>query len=192
GLRISVFYAVDARREAVQGKVGSFALRNRDIEIGGVALTLMGGSFHGQAHLRQLDHYSVTGEFSGVDARRTVAMYSTEPLPWDALVFGAVTLDGSLKNSKDLRAGGNLTPAPTGDAVRGEIHVAYDAAGGTLDMGQSTVSLPHSRADFSGAINSELKVHVETRDLNDLLPALGQSAAALPVKLGSGQAVFDG
>src|ERR1035441_9754763 len=184
GLRLSGFYAVDARREAVQGRVGSFALRKKDIEIGGVALTLMGGTFLGQAHLRQLDHYSVTGEFSGVDARRTVAMYSTEPLPWDALVFGAVTLDGSLKNSKDLRAGGNLTlaPAPTGDAVRGEIHVAYDAAGGTLDMGQSTVSLPHSRADFSGAINSELKVHVETRDLNDLLPALGQSSSALPVK----------
>src|ERR1019366_88895 len=148
----------------------------------------------GQAHLRQLDHYSVTGELSGVDARRTVAMYSREPLPWDALVFGAVTLDGSLKNSQALRAGGNLTlaPAPPGDAVRGEIHVAYDAAGGTLDLGQSTVTLPHSRVDFSGAINSELKVHVETRDLNDLLPALGQSAAALPVKLGSGQALFDG
>src|ERR1039458_7982697 len=194
GLRLSGFYAVDARREAVQGRVGSFALRNRDIEIGGVALTLMGGSFLGQAHLRQLDHYSVTGELSGVDARRTVAMYSREPLPWDALVFGAVTLDGSLKDSKDLRAGGSLTlaPAPPGDAVRGEIHVAYDAAGGTLDLGQSTVSLPHSRVDFSGAINSELKVHVETRDLNDLLPALGQSAAALPVKLGSGQVLFDG
>src|ERR1035438_124257 len=185
-LRLSGFYAVDARREAVQGQVGSFALRGKDIEIGGVALTLMGGTFLGQAHLRQLDRYSVTGDFGGVDARRTVAMYSTEPLPWDALVFGAVTLDGSLSNSKDLRAGGTLTlaPAPPGDAVHGEIHVAYDAAGGTLDLGQSTVSLPHSRVDFSGALNSELKVHVETRDLNDLLPALGQSAAALPVKLG--------
>src|ERR1022692_2386386 len=217
-LRLSGFYAVDARREAVQGQVGSFALRGKDIEIGGVALTLMGGTFLGQAHLRQLDRYSVTGDFSGVDARRTVAMYSREPLPWDALVFGAVTLDGSLKNSKDLRAGGNLTlaPASAGDAVRGEIHVAYDAAGGTLDLGQSTVTLPHSRVDFSGAINSELKVHVETRDLNDLLPALGQSAAALPVKFdhsrtvapigaatgvptwgpegsqNSGQAIFDG
>ena len=91
GLRLSGFYAVDARREAVQGRVGSFALRHRDIEIGGVALTLMGGTFLGQAHLRQLDHYSVTGDFSGVDARRTVAMYSREALPWDALVFGAVT-----------------------------------------------------------------------------------------------------
>ena len=50
--------------------------------------------------------------------------------------------------------------------------------------------------DFSGAINSELKVHLETSDLNDLLPALGTSAASVPVKLGNGPALgaalFDG
>ena len=192
GLRLSGFYAADKRREAVQGQVKSFALRGRDIEIGGIGLSLMGGSFRGQAQLRQLDHYSVTGELSGVDSRRTVAMYSSEPLPWDALVFGAVRLEGSLENAKQLRAGGNLTlaPAPSGGAVHGQVQLAYDARNGALDVGHSTVSLPHSRVDFSGAINSELKVHLETSDLNDLLPALGQSAATLPVKLGAVQ--FDG
>src|ERR1035437_5059386 len=185
GLRLSGFYAHDKRREPVQGQVGSFSLRDKDIEIGGVALSLLGGSFRGQARLRQLDRYAVSGELSGVDARRTVAMYSSEPLPWNALVFGGVTLEGSLKNGKDLRAGGNLTlaPAPSGDAVRGQIQVAYVARSGALDLGRSSISLPHSRADFSGAINSELKVHLETSDLNDLLPALGRSAASLPVKL---------
>jgi translocation and assembly module TamB len=194
GLRLSGFYARGQRREAVQGEVGSFALRGKDIEIGGVGLSVMGGSFRGQAGLRQLDRYTVTGEVSGVDARRTVAMYSSEPLPWDALVFGGVTLEGSLRNTKDLRAGGNLqlAPAPSGDAVSGQIHVAYDGASGALDLGRSTVSLPHSRADFSGALNSELKVHVETRNLDDLLPVIGTSAASLPVKLGNGQAIFDG
>jgi translocation and assembly module TamB len=198
GLRLSGFYAHAGRREAVQGHVGSFALRGKDIEIGGVALSLLSGSFRGQARLRQLDHYSVTGELSGVDARRTVAMYSSEPLPWDALVFGGVTLEGSLKRGKELRAGGNLqlAPAPSGDAVRGQIHVAYDAGSGALDLGRSTITLPHSRVDFSGAINSELKVHLETSDLNDVLPALGKSAASVPVKLGNGLAqgavLFDG
>ena len=174
--------------------MGRFALRGKDIEIGGVGLSVMGGSFRGQAGLRQLDRYTVTGEVSGMDARRTVAMYSSEPLPWDALVFGGVTLEGSLQNTKDLRAGGNLqlAPAPSGDAVSGQIHVAYDGASGALDLGRSTVSLPHSRADFSGALNSELKVHLETRNLDDLLPVMGTSAASLPVKLGSGQAIFDG
>ncbi len=194
GLRLSGFYARDGRREAVEGRVGRFALRGKDIEVGGVALTLLGGSFLGEARLRQLERYSVTGDLSGVDTQRTVAMYSSEPLPWDALVFGGVTLEGSLKRAKDLRAGGNLTlaPAPVGDAVRGQIHVTYDGARGALDLGRSTVSLPHSRVDFSGSIGSELKVRLETRDLNDMLPALGKSAASVPVKLGNGVALFDG
>ena len=76
--------------------------------------------------------------------------------------------------------------------MHGEINVAYDASSGALDLGRSTVSLPHSRADFSGAINSELKVHLETTDLNDLLPVLGKSAADVPVKLSHGQILFDG
>src|SRR5450759_85402 len=192
GLRLSGFYAVGKRREAVQGHVASFLLRDRNIEIGGVALTMLGGSFRGQAQLRNLERYSVTGELSGVDARRTVAMYSSEPLAWNALVFGGVTLEGSLNNSKDLRAGGNLTlaPAPSGDAVRGQIQVAYNARSRALDLGRSTLTLPHSRLDLSGAINSELKVHLETSDLNDLLPAMGTSAASLPVKLGA--VLFDG
>ena len=158
GLRISGFYARDGRREAVQGNLGSFTLRDRNIEIGGVALTLLSGSFRGQAGLRQLEHYSVTGEVSGVDTRRAIALYSSQPLPWDALVFGGVKLEGSLKRGKELRASGNLTlaPAPSGDEVRGQIQVAYDAGSGALDLGRSTVSLPHSRVDFSGALNREL------------------------------------
>ena len=198
GLRISGFYARDGRREAVQGKIASFTLRDRNIEIGGVALTLLNGSFRGQAGLRQLDRYSVTGEVSGIDTRRAIALYSSEPLPWDALVFGGVKLEGSLKRGKELRAIGNLTlaPAPSGDEVRGQIQVAYDAGSGVLDLGRSTVSLPHSRVDFSGALNRELRVHLETHDLGDLLPALGKTAADVPVKLGTGTppgaVLFDG
>ena len=193
-LRLSGFYARGARREAVQGQVGTFALRGKDIEIGGVALSLLNGSFRGKAELRQLDRYSVTGDVSGVDTRRTAAMFYDQALPWDALVFGSVNLQGSLKRARDLRASGSLqlAPAPTGDPVHGEINVAYDASSGALDMGRSTVSLPHSRADFSGAINSELRVHLETTDLNDMLPVLGKSAADIPIKLSNGLILFDG
>jgi hypothetical protein len=97
GLRVSGFYARGAKREALQGQVGNFSLRNKDIEIGGVALSLLSGSFRGKARLRQLEHYSVTGEVSGVDTRRAIALFISQPLPWDALVFGGVTLEGSLK-----------------------------------------------------------------------------------------------
>ena len=196
-LRVSLLWRC-AKRQAAGSGAGPDrqfeGCTDRDIEIGGVALNLLGGTFRGEAKLGQLDHYAVKGELSGVNARRTVAMYSTEPLPWDALVFGSVSLDGSLKHGKELRAGGNLqlAPAPASEPVRGQLQVAYEARNGSLDVGRSTVSLPHSRVDFSGSLNSELKVHLETGDLNDLLPALGQSVATLPVKLGSGRAQFDG
>ena len=35
-------------------------------------------------------------------------------------------------------------------------------------------------------------MHAETRDLNDILPALGENAADFPVKLENGAAIFDG
>src|SRR5262249_14866999 len=49
-----------------------------------------------------------------------------------------------------------------------------------------------SRADFSGAFGRELRVRFETRDLNDVLPVLGVSAASAPVKLENGALTFDG
>ena len=42
-----------------------------------------------------------------------------------------------------------------------------------LDLGRSTFTLPSSRADFSGVFGRELRAHLETTDLNDLLPLLG-------------------
>jgi translocation and assembly module TamB len=194
GMRISGFYAFERHREPVEGRIQSFALRRKDIDLNGVALTLLGGSFRGDVRVRDLNAYTVTGELSGIDSRRTVAIYNPEPLPWDALVFGPVRLDGSLKDAASLRATAHLklAPAPSGDAVTGDVNATYEARGGTLDLGRSTVSLPNSRADVSGVIGQELKVHAETRDFNDILPVLGTNAAGLPVKLRNGSAIFDG
>ena len=68
----------------------------------------------------------------------------------------------------------------------------YDSAAGIVDFGQSDLLLPSSRARVSGVIGRRLQVHLETRDLGDILPALGAGAAALPLKLENGSAVFDG
>ncbi len=193
-LRLSGFYAHNSHREPLEGRVTSFALRGKDIALEGIDLAMLNGGFRGEAHLRQLEDYSVTGEFSGIDARRTVAIYAPDPLPWDALVFGALSLAGRLHRAADLRVTGNLTlaPAPGGDPVTGHVNATYSAATGSLDLGRSTVNLPHSRLDASGSINHELKVHAESRDLNEILPAFGGSVTTLPVKLRNGQVVFDG
>jgi translocation and assembly module TamB len=184
-----------ASQVPVEGSIATAALRGRDLEFHGVALDALGGNFRGEVQVRNLDRYTVTGEIADFQVRRVVALYSAERLPWDSQVSGQVSLEGSLLRPIELRVSTNLDLAPVTDSppVHGQIAASYEARSGILDLGSSSVTLPSSRAVFSGAFGREMSVHLETRDLDDLLPALGQSAARLPVKLQSGGAVvFDG
>ncbi|MBZ5621926.1 MAG: translocation/assembly module TamB domain-containing protein [Acidobacteriia bacterium] len=182
----------------VEGRIANATQRGKDLEFHNVALAFLGGGFQGEIRLRDLVRYNVNGEIAGIDARRVMAFFSAEPLPWDATASGPVSLDGALGRKTELRVAANLTvgPAAEGAPVHGQITAAYEARNDLLDLGRSTLSLPSSRADFSGAVppvaGRELRVHFETRDLNDVLPVFGQSAAAVPVKLENGTVIFDG
>jgi translocation and assembly module TamB len=179
----------------VEGSIATAGLRGRDLEFHGVVVNALGGNFRGEVQVRNLDRYTVTGEIADLEARRVVALYSAQPLPWDSLVSGQVNLEGSLLRPIELRVSTNLDLAPgiEGPPVHGQIAASYEARSRILDLGRSSVTLPSSHAVVSGAFGREMSVHLETRDLDDLLPALGQSAARLPVKLSSGgSVVFDG
>ena len=170
------------------GNIAAAEVRGNDLELRGLAVALLGGQFQGQARLLNLDRFTVNGEISGVDARRAVAVYSAEPLPWNGLVSGQTRVEGRLQRSGELRAQVDLslTPAPEGAPVHGQLTATYDTRGNRIDVGHSTLTLPSSSAEISGVVGSRLQVHLETRDLNDFLPVLGQSAASLPVKLQNG------
>jgi len=193
-LRISGDYVNGDQRTPVEGNIASFALRGKNIDLGGVALSSLGGSFLGEASLRDLNRYQVDGEIEGLAVKRAFALFDTAALPWDSRASGLVHLEGSFHRAKDLRIAGNITlsPAAQGDPVHGQVIANYIADSGTLDLGRSTLTLPHSRVDFSGVLGRQLTAHLETSDLQDLLPALGESAAKLPVKLQNGAMVFDG
>jgi translocation and assembly module TamB len=191
----SLRYSGTANGVAVAGRMETAALlRREDLDLQGVTAGALGGVFQGNARLYNFDRFTASGAISGFDIRRAVAVYSPEPLPWDGSVSGPVKLDASLKHAGDLNitAALNVAPAAQGPPVHGTIAATYNARAGTLDLGNSTLSLPNSRVDFSGVLGNELRVHLETRDLNDFLPALGQNADAIPVKLQNGSVVFDG
>ena len=194
GLRLSGFYAPPASRIPVDIRIERATVRGADIHFTGFAVSAMGGSFQGETLLQSLDRFHVNGEIAGFQVRRVVGVYSTEPLPWDGRASGPLALEGSLRKAGDLRISTSLAiaPEPGGPPVRGQITAGYDAASGILDLGRSTLTLPASRIDFSGALGRELRVHLDTRDLNDLLPAIGESAASVPLKLENGAALFDG
>lgn len=192
GLRFSGRVAASGLNLPVRGTVAETALRGRDLTARGIVLSVLDGVFRGNGSLRRLEHYIVQGEIAGFDSRRIVSLYSKEALPWDALVDGPVELEGTLGRPKDFRAHAALivAPAPGSAPVHGTIEATYEARNGTLDLGRSTLVLPSSTLTASGAIGA-LHVHLETHDLNDLLPVLGSNTSTLPVTLES-SAEFDG
>jgi translocation and assembly module TamB len=179
---------------AVDGKIGEAALVGDDLELHGMALGVLGGTFRGESRMYDFERFTAQGEVDGVAARRAVALDSEAPLPWDALVSGPIGGEGSLTHVGGMRATGDLTlaPAPGSAPVEGRVAATYDSLAGIVDLGRSELRLPSSRAAVAGVVGRRLRVHVETRDLNDILPALGTGAAALPLKLENGSAVFDG
>jgi translocation and assembly module TamB len=193
-LALSGFYAPPANRIPVDIRVDGAAVRGADIRFTGFDLAAMGGTFQGGIFLEHLDLFHVDGVVTGFQARRVVAVYSAAPLPWDARASGPLTLEGSFQKSGDLRINTGLVivPEPGGAPVHGQLAARYDAATGVVDMGRSTLTLPSSRVDFSGALGRQFRVHLETHDLNDLLPAIGEDPASFPLKMEKGSAVFDG
>jgi translocation and assembly module TamB len=194
-IRLAAEPAYNGNRQPVGGEVASVVLRGHNIAVRGIALNLLGGAFEGEASLEAGSRFRVGGEIRGVEAKRAVAVYNPrEPLPWNSLLSGPVAVEGSLPHANDLRVSTKLVlgPAPSETPVWGELSATFDARADTLDLGTSVVNLPSSRLVVSGSIGRQLRAHLETRDLNDLLPVLGRSAAALPLKLEKGSLVFDG
>ncbi len=194
GARLATTYYSSRGQAPAEGRIASIALRNKLLELRGITLSVLDGTFHGEARLRDWQWYTVAGDIAGFDARRVVALYSPEPLPWDGQGGGPIRVEGSLRRKSALTVAADLavTPAAEGSPVHGEIHARFEAASEILDLGRSTLTLPSSRAEFAGAFGRQLRAHLETTDLNDLLPLLGANARSLPVKLQGGRATFDG
>jgi translocation and assembly module TamB len=192
--RIAGTYVSSIGQAPAEGRIGEIAIRDRLLELNGVALNGLGGTFRGEGVLRDWVRYTIAGEVAGFPARRVVAMYSKEPLPWDALAAGPVKVEGSLRDKRELQVQAELaiTPAEGSAPVHGQITARYDARGETLDLGRSELRLPSSHAEFAGAFGKVLQAKIESRDLRDLLPILGESEAALPVHLNGGTARFEG
>jgi translocation and assembly module TamB len=192
--RVSGTYVSSIGQAPAEARIAEISIRDRLLELRGVALGGLGGTFRGEGTLRDWTRYTLGGEIAGFAARRVVALYSRAPLPWDALGAGPVKVEGSLRDKRELRASAELavTPAPGSAPVHGQLTARYEARSGVLDVGRSELSLPASRAEFTGAFGKIMQAKIESRNLNDLLPLVGESADSLPAHLNGGTARFEG
>ena len=167
------------------------------IELRATRVDALGGRFAGTADIVDFARLQANGRIDGISLATVSRMAGVKNTPYSAGVSGPVEVTMTL-GGRDLRAGGNfvLTPAAGGVPVRGTAQVAYDQRRNTIELGNSHLLLPGTSIDASGTLGSELKVRIETRDLNDLLPALamvGEAPEQLPLTLQpNGTAVFAG
>jgi len=177
-----------------EATIDAAVLRGVDLELPQVSIDALGGNFTGAIGLLAFNRYTVNGAVAGLDVRRVAGLAISAPLPWDGDAAGSLQMQGSFANPRELHliTALQIGPAAAGAPVEGELAADWESRSGTLDLGHSRLSLPHSHVTVSGVAGRELSVRLETRDLGELLPALGERAAALPLKLAGGTAVFDG
>ena len=64
---------------------------DQDLDLAGVELATLGGTFDGDAHFRKFERFETEGMVTGFDARTLLAIYSPQTVPWDGLISGPVS-----------------------------------------------------------------------------------------------------
>ena len=161
-----------------------------------VRLNAMGGQITGAAEVRDYRTFSAKGRIEHLDLRAATDLATERRLPYNAIVSGPFQLTGLLKGNNiskpDARAVLDISPVGNGPAVRGQVDLHYDAAHAEVELGQSWIQLPNSRVEVSGTLGQRLAVNADSRDLNDLLPAIDVISGGKAPVFGYSSASFNG
>ena len=155
------------------------------IELAGVRLAALGGSFTGSAAIQEMQQFHVAGNLHNFDIDQLTRTFMAKPLGYDGVVSGPVTADGDLKNTNaDRRARQprhrSRTPRRAG-LRQAERRLQRPRRHGHCSA-QSFLQLPHTRVDLSGSLGQQIQARIVSRDLADLRPIAGN----LPVALNNG------
>jgi translocation and assembly module TamB len=158
----------------------------RRIELGGLRLQALGGSFSGSAGIENMAQLHVSGDLRNFDIDRATRVVMKQGLGYDGVLSGPVQASGNLKNTAELVARANLqiAPGPRGVPVSGHLGVDYNARADSVTLARSYLNLPHTRIDLSGELNRQIQARVVSRDLRDFRPV----APNLPIQIQPGGA----
>ena len=149
----------DLHFDHVQIKTNFYA-DPKKIEMTNMNASLLGGHVGGRVTLTNLDRFDIKGTLVGFGATALANLLQTTPPPFDALIAGPFEARGSITGVKDRRvdASAQLTLSPAGASpVNGFVDAHYDGARQYVDLGKSFLSLPNTRADFSGGLGGSTR-----------------------------------
>jgi translocation and assembly module TamB len=169
------------------------------IELSGLRLAALGGSFTGSAAIQDLAQFHVAGNLHNFDLADMARAFLPGALGYDGVISGPLKADGDIRDSSALiaRADLGIAPGAHGIPVSGHVGVGYNSRAGTVDLDHSRLALPHTTAEFSGSLGKQIQVRLVSRDLADFQPLMGANTAganqaAIPVTFtGNGAATID-
>ncbi len=162
---------------------------NRRIELSGLRLSVLGGTFAGSAGIEELAQYHLDGTLRDFDIARLAGVFAPKARGYDGVVSGRLAATGDVRNASTLaaKAGLEIAPAPRGIPVSGHLGLDYNGRTGIINVDHSHLALPHTSADFSGSLGRRIQVRLVSRNFDDLRPF-----AAIPVTFaGNGAATVD-
>lgn len=178
---------------------GDMDLNKGGLWVRGVKLNALDGGFVGELELKEFRSYTVDGRIHGFTLASLARLRGVRNIPWGGRVAGPLKVTGSIGAAKDLQLKARLDVKQSGRGipVNGLVDVGFNERENVLTLGKSFLVTPASRIDVSGTLGKLLTVRLESRDLNDLMPAIALASdnppKELPVKLGEGGSVlFEG
>ncbi|MGD0199629.1 MAG: translocation/assembly module TamB domain-containing protein, partial [Bryobacteraceae bacterium] len=170
------------------------------IELGGLAVSALGGGFSGAAEILQARDFRVEGAARGFALDQMTRFDGMHRMEWNGEVSGPVRLAGTVLGGQltalVVEVEASIAPLPGANPVSGAVELNYDHGRGAITFGPSHLSTRFSRVEFGGVLGQKLNVSLETTNLDDALPAIAMFSAspppALPVTLDNGTARFTG
>jgi translocation and assembly module TamB len=156
----------------------------------------LGGEVTADARLENLSAFSAKGNLQGFQIQNLTTAFASRPIRYAGTISGIVEAKGDLKaaGATGVAAQARLTIAPgggPGTPVSGTINADYTGSDNSVSLNKSYVALPNTRIDLNGQLGKQAQIRLESRNLDDLLPAIlfsSPTATQPPVALRGGTA----
>jgi translocation and assembly module TamB len=170
------------------------------IDLSRLAVSALGGAFSGQASVGNLRRFRLAGDAKDISITELARLRGMEAGPWIGSVSGPVEIEGQLTRDRfeglKMAAKLGVEASANGRPAAGFVDFSFDQRAGALEFGDSHLSTPASRFQFSGAFDKGLRVALESTDIDDVLTIASYFSTAAPrpapVALRKGVVKFNG
>jgi translocation and assembly module TamB len=155
----------------------------RRVEVGGLRVTVLGGSLRGSGALEDTERFRFSGRLDNFDINGISQIFKKGGFGYSGAISGDVQAEGNTKDSSQLaaRAALAIQPRAGGIPVSGRVNVDYSGRADTVTVASSYLALPNTRLDLSGSLGQQIQINLVTRSAGDFRPV-----ASVPLAFANG------